>query len=144
MGTLVFGVRCMGNLILEGGMTLRARYDGVAVRGLLGQEGVELLPPYAADSFALQLTKGDRRAVDPRRVYILERRGYIGRERAEDFMLNGAIATHLALLRRNAFMRYVACSPETMLACGHVEKPRQRHRCKRPSGSRSRLATQSQ
>jgi len=134
-----------GESILEGGMShIAARYAAPAVQNFFAQEGVELLPPFSPDDlgFALQLSKGDRRAVDPRRVHALERRGYIGRDAAEDFRLNGAIATQFAIVEPSAPGLCLACSPETRLARGQVEKPhRQRHRCKRSAAQRPAART---
>ena len=134
-----------GESILEGGMSyIAARYDVAVVREFFEQEEIELLTPLLQNdlSLALQLTKGDRRPVDPRRIHALQRRGYVGREQAEDFRLNGAIATHFAIVERSAPGRCPACSPETPLARGLVEKVRKhRHRCKRSIAQRSATRT---
>lgn len=129
-----------GESILEGGMSsVGAHYDAAAVQNLLVQDGIEMLPPFARDKlgFTLQLSKGDRRAVDPRRVHALARAGYVGRDAAEDFRLNGAIATHFAIVERCAPRRRLAWAPETLLPLGRTEKARrERHRCKRPLATR--------
>jgi hypothetical protein len=134
-----------GESILEGGMShIAASYDAVAVRDFFKQEEIELLAPLLQKDLglALQLTKGDRRPVDPRRIHALQRRGYIGRDQAEDFRLNGAIATHFAIVERNASGRCLVCSPEMPLARDPVEKSRkQRHRCKRSIAQRPAART---
>jgi hypothetical protein len=134
-----------GESILDGGMShIAARYDAAAIRNFFKQEEIELLTLFAQDDLdcVFQLTKGDKRAVDPRRVYALQRRGYIGRDTAEDFRLNGAIATHFAIVERSTSSRCLACSPETPLVIGRADRARrQRHRCKRssPQCSRARM-----
>jgi hypothetical protein len=123
-----------GESILDGGMShIAARYDVASVRNLFEQEDVELLR-----SFGFHFTKSDRRAVDPRRVYALERQGHITRDLAEEFRMNGATATHLAIVNGKDFDRAAACAPEALFTSGPIEKPRRRrHRCKRPTHSRA-------
>jgi hypothetical protein len=76
--------------------------DCAVFRETLANEGVELLESaHAAPQLRRERTRGEWRAVDPKRASALERAGYLGRADAEHIRLNGAIAAHLEGVERN-------------------------------------------
>ncbi|GAM99028.1 hypothetical protein U91I_02665 [alpha proteobacterium U9-1i] len=93
----------LGESLLEAGLNhVAGRFDQRALRGQLAREGISMMAPFSDTPHLYQeLTHGDRSAVDPRRVDLLEARGHISAEEAEDLRLNGAIITHLENIERN-------------------------------------------
>lgn len=92
-----------GESMLEAGINhVAGMYDQVLVRSNMARRGYKMMAPFSNFGHLYQeLTMGERWPVDPRRVDALESRGHLSAQEAEDFRLNGAIATHLENLERN-------------------------------------------
>lgn len=92
-----------GESILEAGINhVAGMYDQKLLRSNMARRGCEMMPPFSNfDHLYQELTAGERWPVDPSRVDKLEVGGHLSQQEAEDFRLNGALATHLENLERN-------------------------------------------
>lgn len=92
-----------GESILEAGLNhVAGLYDQRALRAQLEAVGVHMMQPFSSMAHLYQeLTQGDRVAVDPSRVDLLEREGHLSSEEAEEVRMNGAILSHLENIERN-------------------------------------------
>jgi len=92
-----------GESVLEGGLNhVAGMYDFLELRAQLALAGFAVMKPFSDFAYLRQeLTLGQWRAVDPRRIDRLLQDGHLSSQEAEDFQLNGAIATHLENLERN-------------------------------------------
>lgn len=93
-----------GESLFEGGPSrLAVRLDLEALTPLQHTDGVDYTSPFpGAPHLRQRLSCGQLQAVSPIRIDALERGGYLSRKDAEALLANGAVATHLQAVERNA------------------------------------------
>jgi hypothetical protein len=102
LGTVGLWCKLHGEAMLEAGMHhLEGQFDfRVAVQWFEDHGGS--MPPFSTYSYLKQcFTVGQRWAVSPARLRQAVSRGWVTREQAETFLLDGAIGSHLEILERN-------------------------------------------
>jgi hypothetical protein len=92
-----------GESMLEGGLSYAAGlYDCQGLQDYLSREDVAMSASPRDDARLHQTrTRGERRAVDPKRVDALERSGHLAGAEADDLRFNGAEAAQLEGLQRS-------------------------------------------
>jgi hypothetical protein len=98
-----------GESMLEGGLSrVAGLFGAAALHALLACDGVELLPALCnSPNLKRQRTRGEWRAVEPRRADCLQRAGYLTRSEAERMRLSGEVATQMEIIERgNGFRGY--------------------------------------
>lgn len=103
LGTVGLWCGLHGESVLQAGMHhLECQFDFVALRDQLGAAGIGTLAPFTNFPFLRQqFTEGERWKVEPKRVEVLREAGLITPAQANDFLLQGAIGSHLENLERN-------------------------------------------
>lgn len=99
------GILCAmhGESMLEGGLNhIAGFYDQKIFREIATRNGIQMMPPFSDYPHLYQeLTIGEWRAADPRKITALENGGHLSAEEAEDFRLRGSIVHHLENIERN-------------------------------------------
>lgn len=129
-----------GESLLEGGASrLAARYDLSVLKHLVRRDGVELAYPFLQPPQLRQcITPGQLQAVNPARIDVLERGGYLTRKDAETLRRNGAIATCLQGMERgDGFTGFVAPDFADEAFGGREPSRRGLERERSPSGRRT-------
>jgi hypothetical protein len=92
-----------GESMLEAGLNhIAGLYEQDRLRAQLALRGITMMAPFSDfPELYQELTYGQWRPVDPTLIDRLESAGHLSREEAEEFRLNGAIATHLENIERN-------------------------------------------
>ncbi|MEZ6243166.1 MAG: hypothetical protein R3B57_08995 [Phycisphaerales bacterium] len=103
LGTVGLWCGLHGESVLQAGMHhLECQFDFEALRDQLGAAGIGTLAPFTNFPYLRQaFTDGERWKVDPARVERLREAGLITGGQAHDFLLQGAIGSHLENLERN-------------------------------------------
>ena len=103
LGTVGLWCGLHGESVLQAGMHhLECVFDFDTLRDQLNAAGVGTLAPFTNFPFLRQqFTDGERWKVDPKRVETLREAGLITPTQAHDFLLSGAIGSHLENLERN-------------------------------------------
>jgi hypothetical protein len=102
LGTVGLWCALHGDSILQAGMHhLEAQFNFDDLVKDLKQNSIELMDPFSNFSFLRQaFTKGERWAIDSKRIQRTLQAGYITQEQAKNFRENGAIGSHLENLQR--------------------------------------------
>ncbi len=103
LGTVGLWCGLHGESVLQAGMHhLECVFDFDTLRDQLNAAGVGTLAPFTNFPFLRQqFTDGERWKVEPKRVEALRNAGLITPGQAHDFLLSGAIGSHLENLERN-------------------------------------------
>ena len=103
LGTVGLWCALHGDSFLESGLHhLECQYDFQMVTRQLESEGVEVMQPFTDFDYLKQaFTKGEKRAVQPKRIEALLNSEKITQQQAEKFSADGAICSHLEILQRN-------------------------------------------
>jgi len=103
LGTVGLWCGLHGESILQAGMHhLECVFDFEALRDQLAAAGVPCMAPFTNFPFLRQaFTQGERWKVDPDRVEALRERNQITHAQAHEFLVQGAVGSHLENLERN-------------------------------------------
>jgi hypothetical protein len=104
LGTVGLWCGLHGEAFLQAGMHhLEAQFDFDLLReGLEREFGIKTMKPFTNFEFLTQaFTEGERWKVDPARIEKLLAKNYITPEQGEQFLVNGALGSHLENLERN-------------------------------------------
>ncbi|MDB5335065.1 MAG: hypothetical protein JWN70_684 [Planctomycetaceae bacterium] len=103
LGTVGLWCALHGESFLQAGMHhLECQFDFSATRDQLHRAGIETMPPFTDYPYLKQaFTKGEVWPVIPTRVERLRDAKLISAEQAQQFLMHGALGSHLEILQRN-------------------------------------------
>lgn len=103
LGTVGLWCALHGEAFLQAGMHhLECQFDFSATRDQLKAVGIETMPPFTDFPYLRQaFTRGEQWQVQPERVERLRAAGRITEAQAQQFLLQGALGSHLEILQRD-------------------------------------------
>ena len=103
LGTVGLWCALHGEAFLQAGLHhLECQFDFSATRDQLQHAGIETMAPFTDLPYLRQaFTKGETWKVDPARVELLRCQNRITDDEAQQFLLKGALGSHLEILQRN-------------------------------------------